>query len=199
MAVVDCNRDNMALDKSLQHLLLTKLLPEAANPSRPVEKRNAIAGRLLEVRLTCRVLLGRTVILNRYPTLLPHKLASYAPQGQGKSTLVEKSYSSQPRKLQTAILAARAERAEKARKEAEAAGSWVRGIGGLGEGAGARKGGKSNDKRGGKERERGLTMGVGKFRDGMLTLSKAEIERGSKTTGDDGPRGKKKKSRRGGW
>lgn len=127
--------------------------------------------------------------------MLP-QLAAIAPQGQGTSSIREKSYSSQPRKLQTAIVSARAARSEKTRAEAEAAGSWVRGIGGLGD-AGKKPAGKK-DKRGDRDsRDRGISGGVGRFKGGILTLSKAEVERGSKVDEPwDG--GKKKKGGRGG-
>lgn len=46
----DILRSNISLDKSLHSLLMTTLLPNAHEASRPVEKRNQMSSRLLEVR-----------------------------------------------------------------------------------------------------------------------------------------------------
>lgn len=42
-------RSNLSLDKSLHSLLMTSLIPNAHEASRPVEKRNQMSSRLLEV------------------------------------------------------------------------------------------------------------------------------------------------------
>ena len=173
-------RSNLKLDKTLHDMLLTNLLPSSASASarRPIDKQKAISGRLLE-------------------------LAKYELPGQGSSSLTRSSLSSHSAKIRTGIIKARDKKSEEARKEAEA-GSWVRGVGtvgkkqtietgrqrrvGLGMEVGKKKGmqGRKNG-----ERDRGLDMGIGKFRDGMLSLSKGEIARGSRR--DDGPRFKGKK------
>lgn len=43
------NRDNLSLDKALHTMLMTNILPNAAQHSRSVDKRNAMSGRVLEV------------------------------------------------------------------------------------------------------------------------------------------------------
>ena len=156
-------------------MLLTNLLSTNATSEakRPVEKRKAIEGRLLE-------------------------LASFAPTGQGsKSSLSTSSanLSSHPAKIRTGIIQAQAKRDEKARREAEASGNKVRGMRGLGEmeskrGSGERdrammgaevgkKKGMESRKKGDAARDRGLGMGIGRFDRGMLKLSEREIARGS--------------------
>lgn len=155
-------------------MLLTSLLPgaEADSAARPVEKRNALSGRLLE-------------------------LASYSLPGEGSTKVRGASLSSHPANVRTGLMHAAARREEKARAESEAAGSWVKGIGGLGDmgkgGAGIRPSG-GNAARGlrtfglevgkkkgmsGKKNERakGLSMGVGNYKNGTLTISDREIDR----------------------
>ncbi|ORX39305.1 hypothetical protein BD324DRAFT_619209 [Kockovaella imperatae] len=181
------DQSNRKLDKTLHEMLLTNLLPSStlSTARRPIDKQKAISGRLLE-------------------------LAKYELPGQGSSSLSKASFSTHSAKIRTGIIHARDKREEEARKEAEAA-SWVRGIGtvsgkkkttetgrqrraGVGVEVGKKKGMESR-KDG--ERDRGLTMGIGKFRNGMLSLSQREIARGSaKVSG--GPRFKgKKRSRKG--
>ena len=163
-------------------MLLSNLLPSAASFSarRPVDKQKSINGRLLE-------------------------LAKYELPGQGSSSLSKSSLSSHSAKIRTGIIQARDKKAEEARKEAEA-GSWVRGVGtvgkkktietgrqrraGLGVEVGKKKG-MEGRKEG--ERDRGLTLGIGKFRGGMLSLSKGEIARGSAKEGGRRFKGKKRK------
>lgn len=165
-------RSNLRLDKTLHDMLLTKLLPEAADASRPVEKRNALSGRLLE-------------------------LASYSEAGEGSTKVKGSSLSSHPAAVRTGLLHAARRREEKARSEAEAAGSWVKGVGGLGDlgkkGTGSRptaaqasrglrefglEVGKKKGMDGKKnERAKGLSMGFGKFSGGTLRVSAHEIDR----------------------
>ena len=155
-------------------MLLTTILPSAESDaaSRPVEKRNALSGRLLE-------------------------LASYSLPGEGSSKVRGADLSSHPAHVRTGLLHAAQRRSEKARAESEAAGSWVKGIGGLGDmgkrGAGARPTGvnaargvrtfglETGKKKGmdGKkaERARGLGMGVGSYKHGTLTISERDIAR----------------------
>lgn len=152
-------------------MLLTTLLPSdaAANASRPVEKRNAMSGRLLE-------------------------LADYSLPGEGAAANKAKSMSSHPAKVRTGLIHAQQRRADLQRADAEAAGSWVKGAGGLGDlgkkGAGKRKNtereirefGMETGKKKGmagtkKERAKGLGMGVGRFVGGTLKISDREIER----------------------
>lgn len=105
--------------------------------------------------------------------------------GEGKSKLAETSHKSHSARMQTAIALARTNRSEKARVQAQAAGSWVKGVGGLGDsGSGGRGQTLAQQKRGEKsmarkDRDRGLAMGIGKFKGGILTLDKGEIARGS--------------------
>jgi len=103
-------------------------------------------------------------------------------------------------------LKAQERRSEKARSEAQAAGSWVKGSGGLGDigGSGkdrglslaAKKRQEKERERRSKTDERGLGMGVGRFKGGVLTLSKSEIAKGSavpeKFSIDKKGKGKKK-------
>lgn len=97
------------------------------------------------------------------------------------------AYKSQPTKIRSNILKAQERRSEKARAEAQASGSWVKGSGGLGDIGGKDKGltlaaKKRQEKEKGrrsKTDERGLSMGVGRFKGGVLTLSKSEIAKGS--------------------
>ena len=176
----------MKLDKTLHDMLLTTLLPsnDAANASRPVDKRKAMSGRLLE-------------------------LAQYELPGEGSKSVAASKLSSVPAEIRTGIIHAQAKREKAARADAEAAGSFVRGLGGLGgEGRGF-KGEKGRSKRAavgtdtGKKkgmegrkaesRDRGLSMGIGKFQGGMLRLSERDIARGSadRSSGPSGGRGGK--------
>lgn len=153
-------------------MLLNNLLPSAAaaEAQRPVDKRNAMHGRLLE-------------------------LASYALPGEGsnQASSANAKLSSHPAKIRTGIMHAQAKREANARREAELAGNK-----GLGENPGKRStgGGEKRDravmgadlgkkkgmegrKKGDAARDRGLGMGIGKFDKGMLRLSEREIARGS--------------------
>ncbi|KAL1407499.1 hypothetical protein Q8F55_006932 [Vanrija albida] len=166
------DQSNLRLDKTLHDMLLKTLLPTAAadDASRPVEKRNALSGRLLE-------------------------LASYSLPGEGSAQAKAGGMSQHPAAVRTGLLHAQARRAEKARAEAEAAGSWVKGAGGLGDlgkrGAGVRNAGakpetrtwgKETGKKKGmagskNERSKGLSMGFGKYERGALRVSEADIAR----------------------
>lgn len=164
---------------------MTTVLPSAASHSRPIDKRNALSGRLLEI-------------------------ASMADLGAGSSKIAaETQQVNFPGKMKMGINKAKMDREEKARATAEAAGSWVKGLGGLGD-AGGGKGAKTAAQRKRdekrlerKDRDRGLAMGIGKFQGGMLRLNKAEIARGneersssrggSSSRGKGGSRGKGKK------
>jgi hypothetical protein len=154
-------------------MLINNLIPSAtlSAASRPVEKRNAIQGRLLE-------------------------LSSYALPGEGhaNATSSNSNLSSHPAKIRTGILKAQEKRDEKLKEEAKASGNWVRGLGGLGD-AKKRKIGDSDGKKqrarmgddvgkkkgmegrkkGDEARDRGLGMGIGRFDGGMLKISKGEI------------------------
>lgn len=105
--------------------------------------------------------------------------------GEGKSKLAETSHKNHSARMQAAIAQARTNRSEKARVQAQAAGSWVKGIGGLGDSGSSGRGQTlAQQKRGEKslarkDRDRGLAMGIGKFKGGILTLDKGEIARGS--------------------
>ncbi|CAK9781486.1 hypothetical protein CC85DRAFT_306746 [Cutaneotrichosporon oleaginosum] len=181
---------NQRLDKTLHNMLLTSLLPAATQDaaSRPVDKRAAMSGRLLE-------------------------LASYSLPGEGEGTVRGASLSSHPAKVRTGLVHAQQRRAESARAEAEAAGSWVKGKGGLGDlgrrGAGSK--GKEREVRtfgttskkkgmeaGKKERAMGLGMGVGTYDKGALRIDEGTIARinGGKGRGGKGG-GKKGKGKRG--
>ncbi|ORY24214.1 hypothetical protein BCR39DRAFT_547545 [Naematelia encephala] len=167
------DQSNMKLDKTLHDMLLTTLLPTAAADTvrRPVDKRNALHGRILE-------------------------LSEITLPGQGSSSAKSSGLSSHPAKIRTGIVHAKAKKQEKARAEAEAAGSWVKGKGGLGdggkrgvEGSSKRKrlglgqevdaGKRGMDARNKGERSRGLAMGIGRFEGGMLKLSERDIARGN--------------------
>lgn len=155
-------------------MLVNNLLPSAtlSAASRPVDKRTAIQGRLLE-------------------------LASISLPGEGHATATSSNarLSSHPAKVRTGILKAQEKRDEKAREEAKASGNWVRGLGALGEvkrrdetgkkqrarvgqDVGKKKG-MEGKKKGDEARDRGLGMGIGRFEGGMLKLSKGEIARAS--------------------
>lgn len=103
-----------------------------------------------------------------------------------------------PAKVKAGIMKAKATKSEKARAESEAAGSWVKGLGGLGDSGGRAKTAaqqRNQDKRlERKDRDRGLAMGIGKFEGGMLRLSKSEIAKGSGA----GERSSGKRPKRGG-
>lgn len=176
-------RNNTKLDKTLHDMLLTTLLPSAqsATANRPVDKRNAVTGRLLE-------------------------LANFHLPGEGSKTVSTSHLSSHPAKIRTGMVHAKARREAKSREESEAAGSFVRGLGGLGgegkgkkveKGRSARAGlgeevGKKKGQQGRKDivgRDRGLAMGVGRFKGGMLTLTESEIARGTSAK-RDGPPGR---------
>jgi hypothetical protein len=117
--------------------------------------------------------------------------------GEGKSKLAETSHKTHSARMQTAIALARTNRSEKARVQAQAAGSWVKGVGGLGDsGSGGRGQTLAQQKRGEKsmarkDRDRGLAMGIGKFKGGILTLDKGEIARGSSSGSSRPSRGGK--------
>ena len=181
-------RSNLKLDKTLHDMLLTTLLPSAKADSaqRPVDKRKAVSGRLLE-------------------------LAQYQLPGEGSKILSSSHLSSHPAKIRAGMIHAQERRDAKARSDAEAAGSFVRGLGGLGgegrgkigrRGRGTRAGvGEDVGKKKGMEgrrdndkRDRGLGMGVGRFQRGMLKLSESDIARGSQ----EGPRRGRGGSKRGG-
>lgn len=151
-------------------MLLTSLLPSAKEDaaSRPVDKRAAMSGRLLE-------------------------LANYSLPGEGEGVVRGSNLSSHPAKVRTGLIHAQARRAEASRAEAEAAGSWVKGKGGLGDlgrkGAGVRPGkerevrtfGTVTKKKGmdgrKKERAKGLGMGVGSYGNGALRIDEGTIAR----------------------
>ena len=170
---------NIKLDKTLHHMLLTTLLPAAAADSalRPVDKRNALSGRLLE-------------------------LASYSLPGEGFKSIKSSELSKHPAKVRTGLMQAKSKREEKSHAEARAASRVGRGYDGkkmpgdkgmtlrakMGEELGRKKGmGKRQEERG-----RGLTMGVGKFEGGTLKLSKGDIRKVS-GAGEMGFRGKRRK------
>lgn len=169
-------RHNVALDKQLHRMLMTTVLPAAASHSRPIDKRNALSGRLLEI-------------------------AAMADLGAGSSKIAaETQQVNFPSKVKMGINKAKAEREERARATAEAAGSWVKGLGGLADSGG--KGGKTAAQRKRdekrlerKDRDRGLAMGIGKFQGGMLRLNKAEIARGNQERSGGGASSKGKKGK----
>ncbi len=139
-----------------------------------------------------------------HATCLP-QLAAIAPLGQGTSTHVATSRAKEghTQRLKAAIDGASARRSEKARAEAQEAGSWVRGLGGLEDGPGsrARSGaarGRGRDGKDGRNRDRGLSGGIGRFKDGVLTLSKREVAMGNATREEGGRRGRGKGKGRGG-
>ncbi|KAJ9094463.1 hypothetical protein QFC21_006002 [Naganishia friedmannii] len=177
----DEEQSNISLDKSLHSLLMTTLLPNAHEASRPVEKRNQMSSRLLE-------------------------LANVTSLGDGSAKLGESTHKGHAARMRTAIENAKVDRAEKARAQAQAAGSWVKGIGGLGDSASGPRGQtlaqkkrseKSLDR---KDRDRGLAMGIGRFKGGMLRLNSNEIARGSQSRSErpDRGRGRGKGGGRGG-
>lgn len=182
----------LKLDKTLHDMLLTNLLPAASadTASRPVEKRTAMHGRLLE-------------------------LAAYALPGEGSKAASSSSskLSAHPAKIRTGIIQAQAKRDEKARMEARMSGST-----GLGDNPDAKRGkhekrdratmgadlgkkkGMESRKKGDAARDRGLGMGIGKFDRGMLKLNAGEIARGSASSEGrgGGRRGRGRGGKRGG-
>ncbi|WWD21397.1 hypothetical protein CI109_105882 [Kwoniella shandongensis] len=187
------DQSNLKLDRTLHDMLLTGLIPDsvADSASRPVEKRNAMTSRLLE-------------------------LASYELPGQGSKTVSTSHFSSHPAHIRTGMLHAKTKREEKAIAEAKAAGNYHKGLGGLEDGGGRRgpkgklerraevgvetgkKKGMEGRKKGDSERGRGLGIGVGRFEGGMLRLTEREIAKGSGESGGGGSRfkGKGKKGKR---
>ena len=177
--------DKQQLDKTLHDMLLNNLLPSATADAaqRPVDKRNALQGRIME-------------------------LASYVIPGEGSKSAHESNsrLSSHPAKIRTGIIHAQAKREAAAREEARAAGN--KGLGEskkrnegrsdravMGAEVGKKKGMDGRTK-GDAARDRGLTMGVGRFSNGALRLSEAEVARGSEPR--DGGRGGGGRGGRGG-
>ncbi|KIR30665.1 hypothetical protein I309_00013 [Cryptococcus deuterogattii LA55] len=103
------DRTNASLDKTLHSMLLTTLLPShaASTASRPVDKRNAMSARLLE-------------------------LAQYELPGEGNKVVKDKHLSKHPAAVRTGLLHKREKREKAQRQEAIDSGNYVRGIGGLG-------------------------------------------------------------------
>ncbi|WVQ93050.1 hypothetical protein IAU59_000114 [Kwoniella sp. CBS 9459] len=185
-------QSNLKLDKTLHDMLLTNLLPSAAadSASRPVDKRNALSGRLME-------------------------LASYHLPGEGSKNVASAKHSSHSAHIRTGIIHAQAKREKKAQDEAKAAGNYIKGIGGLGDGGkwGMTKGklerraqigtevgkkkGMDGRKKGESERDRGLSMGIGKFAGGTLRLSERELARGNESASARGGRGGRGRGRGG--
>ncbi|CAD6590773.1 MAG: hypothetical protein TREMPRED_005876 [Tremellales sp. Tagirdzhanova-0007] len=175
------DHSNLKLDKTLHHMLLSTLLPAAAADAalRPVDKRNALSGRLLE-------------------------LASYSLPGEGSKSIKTSQLSKHPASVRTGLIHAKSKREEKSHAEAYAASGAVRGYDGkkmasdkgkklraeMGQELGRKKGmGKRQEMRG-----RGLRMGVGKFEGGTLKLSERDIRKssGARETGFRGIRGKRR-------
>ncbi|WVQ85778.1 hypothetical protein IAT38_007945 [Cryptococcus sp. DSM 104549] len=182
---------NVSLDKTLHNMLLKDLLSPAAqaeNALRPVEKRNAIHARLLE-------------------------LANLELPGQGSEKVKGQGLSKQPVSVRTGLVHAKAKRAKAQREEAIAAGNYVKGKGGLGDvrqrwekgeqraGLGVETGkkkGMDSAKKGDGARGRGLGMGVGRFEGGALKFSAREVEQMSGAGGSSGGGWKGKGSKKGG-
>jgi hypothetical protein len=133
--------------------------------------------------------------------ILNLQLANITGLGGGQSKLAESTHKGHAARMRTAIQQAKVDRTEKSRVQAQAAGSWVKGIGGLGDsGSGSRGQTLAQQKRGEKsmarkDRDRGLAMGIGKFKGGMLTLNAGEIARGSSSGPSVGRGGKRGGSR----
>jgi len=179
--------NKLQLDKTLHDMLLNNLLPSATADAaqRPVDKRNALQGRIME-------------------------LASYVIPGEGSKSAHESNsrLSSHPAKIRTGIIHAQAKREAAAREEARAAGN--KGLGDnkkRSEGRGDRavmgaevgkKKGMDGRTKGDAARDRGLTMGVGRFSNGALRLSEAEVARGSEPRDGGRGRGRGGKGGRGG-
>jgi hypothetical protein len=184
------DQSNLALDKTLHDMLRTTLLPEhtASLASRPVDKRRAMSGRLAE-------------------------LAEFQLPGEGSKSVNDAHLSKHSAKIRTGIIHAQAKREQKAREEAKAAGSFVKGLGGLGgegrgfkaeKGRGERAGlGEDTSKKKGMagrkddKRDRGLSGGLGRFQGGMLTLTEREIERGNAVGERGSGRGRGRGGKRG--
>ncbi|WVQ70483.1 hypothetical protein IAR50_000002 [Cryptococcus sp. DSM 104548] len=174
-----------SLDKSLHSMLLNSLLPEHASSlaSRPVDKRNAMSARLLE-------------------------LANYELPGEGSKVMKTQHLSKHSAKIRTGMVHKQEARDKAKRQEAIESGNHVRGMSSLGEGL-KKSGGKASQrammgmetgkkkgmesrKKGDEDRSRGLGMGVGRFAGGMLKLSKSEID------GVNGDMERRRESSRGG-
>lgn len=186
------DRTNASLDKTLHSMLLTTLLPShaASTASRPVDKRNAMSARLLE-------------------------LAQYELPGEGSKVVKDKHLSKHPAAVRTGLLHKREKREKAQRQEAIDSGNYVRGIGGLlGEGlkrGGNHKGeqraavgmetgkkkGMEGRKKGDADRSRGLGMGVGRFEGGVLKLSEKDIAGVNGAGSRGGRKGKSGKGKRG--
>ncbi|EAL23039.1 hypothetical protein CNBA8060 [Cryptococcus deneoformans B-3501A] len=186
---------NASLDKTLHSMLLTTLLPShaASAASRPVDKRNAMSARLLE-------------------------LAQYELPGEGSKVVKDKHLSRHPAAVRTGLLHKREKREKAQRQEAIESGNYVRGVGGLGQGlkkGGIYKGeqrasvgmetgkkkGMEGRKKGDADRSRGLGMGVGRFEGGVLKLSERDIAGVNGGGSKDGRKGKGGKGGKGkrGW
>ncbi|WWC72917.1 uncharacterized protein I206_106881 [Kwoniella pini CBS 10737] len=189
-------QSNLKLDQTLHKMIVNTLISENTleNSSRPVDKRNYLQGRLNE-------------------------LASYNIPGQGQSTIKSAALSKLPAHIRTGIIHKQAKR-EKISKESErAAGNIDQRFGGLSDGLNKRgskgeqraevgmdvskKKGMSGRVKDDSSRSRGLSMGVGRFSNGMLKLSKGEIDsvnnsrsalsgRGGKRGGRGGRGGKRR-------
>ncbi|OWZ69104.1 hypothetical protein AYX15_00284 [Cryptococcus neoformans] len=185
------DRNNASLDKTLHSMLLTTLLPShaASTASRPVDKRNAMSARLLE-------------------------LAQYELPGEGSKVVKNKHLSKHPAAVRTGLLHKREKREKAQRQVAIESGNYVRGVGGLGEGlkrAGSHKGeqraavgmetgkkkGMEGRKKSDADRSRGLGMGVGRFEGGVLKLSESDIAGVNGGGSKGGRKGKGGKSKRG--
>ncbi|KIR68915.1 hypothetical protein I314_00015 [Cryptococcus bacillisporus CA1873] len=185
------DRTNASLDKTLHSMLLTTLLPShaASTASRPVDKRNAMSARLLE-------------------------LAQYELPGEGSKVVKDKHLSKHPAAVRTGLLHKREKREKAQRQEAIDSGNYVRGVGGLGEGlkrGGNHKGeqraavgmetgkkkGMEGRKKGDADRSRGLGMGVGRFEGGVLKLSERDIAGVNGAGSRGGRKGKSGKGKRG--
>ncbi|WWC98159.1 hypothetical protein V866_005050 [Kwoniella sp. B9012] len=177
-------QSNLKLDQTLHKMLLTTLLPTDTldKANRPSEKRNHLQGRLRE-------------------------LASFNLPGEGISSLRSAELSRHPAHIRTAIMQ-KAQKKEKAqREEQRAAGNIDKRFGGLSDGGGKSRGGREVKRadigkevgkkkgmqgrtRDDSERARGLSLGVGKFSNGMLKLSRSEIQSvNGAGRGDGGRRG----------
>ncbi|WVQ63718.1 uncharacterized protein L199_001871 [Kwoniella botswanensis] len=177
-------QSNLKLDRTLHKMLLTTLLPTDTldKANRPSEKRNHLQGRLRE-------------------------LASFNLPGEGISSLRSAELSRHPAHIRTAIMQKAQKREKAQREEQRAAGNIDKRFGGLSDGGGKSRGGgevkradigKEVGKKKGmqgrtkddSERARGLSLGVGKFSNGMLKLSRSEIQSvNGAGRGDGGRRG----------
>ncbi|OCF56278.1 hypothetical protein L486_06219 [Kwoniella mangroviensis CBS 10435] len=177
-------QSNLKLDQILHKMLLTNLLPSDTldKANRPSEKRNHLQGRLRE-------------------------LASFNLPGEGISSLRSTELSKHPAHIRTAIMQKAQKREKAQREEQRAAGNIDKRFGGLSDGGGKSRGGREvkradigkevGKKKGmqgrtkdDSERARGLSLGVGKFSNGMLKLSSSEIQSvNGAGRGDGGRRG----------